>query len=257
LLSFSWLPHSLSPFQKVKIFSFITLSLELETQVSDLFFRKIKKVFKPSNIGKVASVASLVIRDDISEVYERALGDLEKLAARDPSFGSFFRKIRKNVNPSNIGKIAGITGLAIRDEYPELSVRDLEYLEDLAARDPSLGSFFRKVKNFFSPSHIDKAANTAKEASKLAGMLTRGEGFDLSERSVTADDLQELTARDLEYFDELAARDPRFGFLRKLRKFASIGNFKKVASVASLVVREEAKSDMFERDYYSELDQLD
>jgi len=230
---------------------------DIEARSFGSFFKKIRKIASPSNLKKAASVASLVIRDDIPEAYERSLEDSDELAARDPSFGSFFRKIRKVVNPSNIRKVASVASLAIRDEYPELSERDLEYLDDLVARDPSFGSFFKKIKNFFSPKNVDKASNTAKEASKLVGMLKREDISDLSERGFDDEDVEELTARDFEIMDELVARDPSFGsFFRKVKKFANFKNIKKAASVASLVIRED--DDVFERHYPDfELDELD
>jgi len=120
---------------------------------------------------------------------------------------------------------------------------------EIAARDPSFGSFFRKVKNFFSPSHIEKAANTAKEASKLASMLKREDSSDLFERSLYLNDMEEFTARDLEDLEALAARDPSFGsFFRKIKHFANFNNLKKAASVASLVVREDDMEEFTARD---------
>jgi hypothetical protein len=191
--------------------------------------RTVRKVATPSNIGKVAS---FVIRDDESLLTER---DLEELTDRDIEeliqrnwFKSIVRTVKKVATPSNIGKVAGFV---LREDAEELSQRDLEYLEDLSTREPSVGSFFRKVKNFFNPSNIDKAANTAKTISNLV----REDVDDLVERDVAFEE-EELSARELEDLQELAARDPTFGTIFR-----------------SLVSREDGN--VLERDY--ELEDLD
>lgn len=140
-----------------------------------------------------------------------------------------------------------------------LSRRDLEYLEDLALREPSIGSFFRKIKHFFSPHNIDKAADATKEASKIASMLKREDAEDLYGRSFE-DFAEQLTERELDDMQELAVRDPRFGsFFKKIKKFVNFKNIKKVASVASLAIREDNEAfDVFERQFSDlDLDQLD
>jgi len=132
----------------------------------------------------------------------------------------------------------------------DITARDVEYLDDLAARDPSFGSFFRKVKNFFKPSRIDKAVNTVKEAEKLASMLKRDDSLDFFQRGFDQDDVEEFTARDLEELEELAARDPKFGsFFRKIKHFANFSNLKKVASVAGLALREDDGEELTARDF--------
>ncbi|KAH9478707.1 hypothetical protein JR316_0009167 [Psilocybe cubensis] len=180
------------------------------------------------------------------------------LEARTPNFGSFFRKVRKAATPSRIKKIAHIAELALRENEDEQIVtrRELEYLEDLVLREPSIGSFFRKVKNFFTPHNIDKASNAAKEASKLAGMLKREASEDLSARSLEAF-VDQLTEREFEDIQELAAREPRFGSFFK--KFINMKNIKKAASVASLVIREDDEPFyMFEREALeADVDNLD
>ncbi|KIM46921.1 hypothetical protein M413DRAFT_440486 [Hebeloma cylindrosporum] len=187
-------------------------------------FRSIKKIATPSNIGKVAS---FVIRDDDSLLTER---DLEELTERDIEelikrnwFKSAFRSVKKIATPSNIGKVAGFV---LREDAEELSQRDLEYLEDLSTREPSVGSFFRKIKNFFKPSNIDKAADTAKTISNLV----REDVEDLVERDV---DSEELSTRELEELEDLAARDLTFGSIFR-----------------NLVSREDGS--VFERDYKME-----
>jgi len=246
IIAFLVSPALSFPISKAQDLQIHTAELAARDTGSGSSCKKINKFFKPSNIGKVTSVASLVIRDDIHEACKHALGDLQAIAARDPNLSSF-------VNRHNVDKKASVASLVIRDEYPELSERDLEHLQDLAARDPSIGSFFRK--NFFNPSHIDKVA---KEASKLASILKREDDLlDLPERS--ADCLREFTARDFEYFDELASRDPGFGsFFRKIKKFVNMRNIKKAAGIASLVIREDLPvDDIFEGDFSSEMNRLD
>jgi len=166
--------------------------------------RRVKKVATPSNIGKVAS---LVLRDGESLLTER---DLEELTDRDIEeliqrnwFKSIVRGVKKIATPSNLGKVAKVASFVIREDAEELSQRDLEYLEDLSTREPSVRSFFRKVKNFFKPSNIDKAAETAKTISNLV----REEVGDLAERDLDF----EFSARELEDLEDLAVRDATFG----------------------------------------------
>jgi len=194
--------------------------------------RTVKKVATPANIGRVAKVASLVIRDDESLLTER---DLEELTDRDLEelvqrnwFKSIVRTAKKVATPANIAKAAS---LVLREDAEELSQRDLEYLEDLSTREPSIRSFFRKVKNVFSPSNIDKAANTAKTISNVL----REDVDDLAERGVDFEE-EELSAREFEDLEDLAARDPTFGSIFR-----------------GLVSREDG--DVLERDY--ELEDLD
>jgi hypothetical protein len=195
-------------------------------------FRGVKKVATPANIGKVAR---FVLRDDESLLTER---DLEELTDRDIEeliqrnwFKSIFRGVKKVATPANLGKVASFV---LREDAEELSQRDLEYLEDLSAREPSVGSFFRKVKNFFKPSNIDKAANTAKEISNLV----REDVDDLVERDIDFEE-EELSARELENLEDLAARDPTFGSIFR-----------------NLVSREDG--DVFERDFADyEIENLD
>jgi hypothetical protein len=213
------------------------------------FFKKIKNFFSPSHIDKAANtakeaskLASMLKREDaVEEFTARDFEALEELAARDPHFrfGSVFKKIKHLANFKNLKAVAGVAALAIREEDEmQLTVRDMEELEELAARNPSFGSFFRKVKHFANFNNIKKVAN-------VASMVVR------------EDDDSEFTARDLEELEELAARDPSFGsFFRKVKHFANFNNIKKVANVASMVVRED--DGLFERDYSDlELDQLD
>ena len=166
--------------------------------------RGVRKVATPANIGKVAS---LVLRDGESLLTER---DLEALTDRDIEeliqrnwFKSIVRGVKKIATPANLGKAAKIASFVIREDAEELSQRDLEYLEDLSTREPSVGSFFRKVKNFFKPSNIDKAAETAKTISNLV----REDVGDLAERDLDF----EFSARELEDLEDLAVRDATFG----------------------------------------------
>ena len=186
--------------------------------------RRVKKIATPANIGKVAS---FVIRDEESLLMER---DLEELTERDIEdliqrnwFKSVVRTAKKYATPANIGKVAS---LVLREDAEELSQRDLEYLEDLSTREPGVKSFFRKVKNFFRPSNVDKAAKTIKT---LDGLLPREDADGLAERDIAVEE-EELSARELEDLEDLAARDPTFGSIFR-----------------NLVSREDG--DVFERDY--------
>jgi hypothetical protein len=190
-------------------------------------FRGVKKLATPANIGKVAS---FVLRDGESLLTER---DLEELTERDIEeliqrswFKKIFRGVKKFATPANIGKVASFV---LREDAEKLSQRDLEYLEDLSTREPSVRSFFRKVKNFFKPSNIDKAADTAKAISNFVRE-------DVDERDI---DFEEVSARELEDLEELAARDPTFG------------------SIFRNLVSREGK-DVFERDFADyEMENLD
>jgi ribosomal protein L30/L7E len=158
------------------------------------FFRKVKhavgKVVNPTNIGRVAKVASYVIREDGEDVVERDLTtvDFEDLAARHPSFGSIFRKIRKIASPKNLGTAAKIASFVVREE-DLLTEREFAQLEELAEREPSFGSLFRKVKHavgkVVNPTNIGRVA-------KIASYVVREDGEDVFERDYSDFEIDEL-----------------------------------------------------------------
>ncbi|KAF8962648.1 hypothetical protein BDZ97DRAFT_1920454 [Flammula alnicola] len=161
----------------------------------------------------------------------------EELAARDPGFGSFFRKIRKVVSPSNIRKAASVASWVIRDDIPEAYERSLDAVEsdELAAREPAFSSF----------------------ANLETGKSAREDISEFTERCFDSADVDGLSARDFEDLEELAARDPSFGsFFRKIKKQVTPSRIHKVENVAGLFFRDECE--VMERDYSElELDQLD
>jgi len=180
------------------------------------FFKGLAK-----DVGKVASVATKFIREEPIELSERDIEIMEELAARDPSFGSFFKGLAKDV-----GKVAGVVAPIatkfIREEPLELSARDIELLEELAARDPSFGSFFKGL---------------AKDVGKVAGAVAP-----IATKFIREEPL-ELSARDMELLEELAARDPSFGsFIKGIGK--DIGKVAGVvAPIATKFIREEPSLD--------------
>jgi len=118
-------------------------------------FRAARKVVTPSNVMKAGKFAANILlrEDDEFELTEREIEYLKDLTARDPNwFKSAFRAARKVVTPSNVmkaGKFAA--GVLLREDAEEISQRDVEYEEDLSIREPSIKSFFERVKEVFSP----------------------------------------------------------------------------------------------------------
>jgi len=174
----------------------VSIQQEFEARGEDLavrdpsfksIFNKIKGVFTKKNvhtaerkaenvINRVGKVADLVLRDvedvdellergfdDDVEVFDREFGDedFEELAARNPRFGSIFKKLRKLATPANIGRVASL----IAREEDMLSEREMAQLEELAEREPSFGSFFRKIRHtvgkVVNPKNIGRVANIA------------------------------------------------------------------------------------------------
>jgi hypothetical protein len=209
------------------------------------------------NVATPGTVAGLVIRDDESQITERdieelsdrefaelmerkwftfkpfrgvkkiATRDLEELTERDIEdliqrgwFKSFVHKV---ATPANIRKVAS---LVLREDAEDLSQRDMEYLEDLSTREPSIKSVIGKIKDFIRPSNVNKAARTVKAIHRL---LRREDADGLAERDVAFEE-EELSARELEDLEDLAARDPTFGSIFR-----------------NLVSREDG--DVFQRDY--------
>ncbi|KAF9528363.1 hypothetical protein CPB83DRAFT_854480 [Crepidotus variabilis] len=175
-------------------------------------FKKIKGV-----VGKVAKFAgpaakmasnfireedvAVYAREDVSDfldLSERELDEMEELAARDPKFGKFFKKIKGFAG--KVGRFAGpaanMASNFIREEYDDevfsreemadmldISERDLEEMEELAARDPKFGSFFKKIKGAFK-----KVAKFAAPVMRVASNFIREES-----------DLDEILARDYDF----------------------------------------------------------
>ncbi|CAA7268286.1 unnamed protein product [Cyclocybe aegerita] len=106
------------------------------------------------------------------------------------------------------------------------SVRDLEYLEELAIREPALGGALRKVGRVVKKAVNSKAAGGAMAAAEVAGTAAAIHSAS-----------RQPTARDLEYIEELAARDPRIGaMLKKVGRVAGkvLGGVSTVATVGSV-----------------------
>jgi hypothetical protein len=154
----------------------------------------VKKHVTPSNVMKAGKFAAgvllredaeeisqrdvehpVVIRDDEFQFTEREIEYLKDLTARDPNWvSSAFRVAKKHVTPSNVmkaGKFAA--SVLFREDAEEISQRDVEY-EDLSTREPSIKSFFERVKNVFSPKK--------KEKSKSEEVETREDDEDVFER---------------------------------------------------------------------------
>jgi len=179
----------------------------------------------------------------------------EELTERDPNFfRSAFRAVRKVATPSNVMKAAAglvfrndaedisqrdlespesIVNLVIRDNELQLTDRDVEYLKDLAARDPNwFSSAFRAVKKVVTPPNIMKAGKFA------AGLIFRED--EMSQR----DDEFQLTERDIEFLQDLAARNPNWfsSAFRAVKKVATPPNIMKAGKFAAgLIFREDAE----------------
>jgi len=88
---------------------------------------------------KAAAFAPLILREDEMDAFTRAIADDEvtELAAREPSFGSFFKKVKKIATPHNIAKAVDIASKFIpREDGAEVVERDLAADEphDIIAR---------------------------------------------------------------------------------------------------------------------------
>jgi len=214
------------------------------------------------DIGKVASTVAPIAGAAAKFIRE------EDLAARDPSFGSFIKGIGKDIGKvaSTVAPIAGTVAKFIREDSEALTARDIELIEDLAARDPSFGSFIKglgkdigKVASTVAPI-ASVATKFIREEEDLAardpsfGSFIKGIGKDIGKVASTVapiagtvakfirEDSEGLTARDIELIEELAARDPSFGsFIKGLGK--DIGKVAStvapIASVATKFIREE------------------
>jgi hypothetical protein len=181
----------------------------------------------------------LNIREDEVEAFARTFDniDLDELSARDPSLGSFFKKVKKTVShiatPSNIAKAAKFASpLILREDEGEILARAFDHptLQKLAERDPSFGSFFKKIKK--TVSHLATPKNLVKAAA-FAPLILREDELDVFRRSFDDDTLVRL-----------AAREPSFrSFFKKVKKAVSHvvtpGNIAKVAKFAPLVLRED------------------
>jgi hypothetical protein len=198
------------------------------------------------SIAKVAApIASNFIREDVEpEFTARDLAILDSyrdLAARDPSFGSFFHRIQNTVNNvrhtvSSVAKGAIPIINQFTREVPdlELTERDFAYFDELAARDPNFWHSFKSV--------VGKVAKIAKPAARIAaGILIRDDGME---------SVLELSERDLEELDDLAARDPKFRFGRIFGKIThAVGSIAKVAApIASNFIREDGDEALSARD---------
>jgi hypothetical protein len=234
-------------------------------------FRVAKKYVTPSNVMKAGKFAagvllredaeeislrdldypeSVAIRDDEFQFTERDIEFMQDLTARDPNwFKSAFRHVKKYVTPSNVmkaGKFAA--GVLFREDAEEISQRgdgfqfterEIDYLNDLTARDPSwFKSAFRVVKKYATPSNAMKAGKFA------ANILFR-------------EDTEEISQRDVEY-EDLSIRDPSIkSFFQRVKEVFSPTKKEKKTKSEEVEGRED-DDDVFERyfdDY--EIDNLD
>jgi hypothetical protein len=186
----------------------------------------VRKVATPPNIAKAGRFAAgLLLREDAEEISQR---DLE--------------------SPESIET------LVTRDDEFQLTERDVEFLRDLTARDPSwFKSAFRAVRKVATPSNLMRAGKFA------AGILLRED--EISQRDlenpenitslVVRDDASQLTAREIEYLKDLAARDPNWfkSAFRAVRKVATPSNLMKAGKfAASVLLREDDEFELTERE---------
>ncbi|KAF9051383.1 hypothetical protein BJ165DRAFT_1448383 [Panaeolus papilionaceus] len=171
------------------------------------FFKKVKKtvshIVTPKNIATVAKFAPLILREDQTELLGRALEhpSFQKLAERDPSFGSFFKKVKKAVGhvatPKNLMKAAAFAPLILREDEMDAFTRAIadDEVTELAAREPSFGSFFKKVKKIATPHNIAKAVDIASK------FIPREDGAEVVERDLAADEPHDIIARTFVEYD--------------------------------------------------------
>jgi predicted DNA binding protein len=219
------------------------------------------------------SFESLITRDEF-QFTEREVEYLKDLTARDPSWlKSAFRAVKKHATPPNLmkaGKFAA--GLFLREDAEEISLRDvehpgsvairdgefqfterdIEFLQDLTARDPSwFKSVFRAAKKHLTPSNVMKAGKFA------AGVLFREDAEEISERdleypeSIVIREAEfELTEREIEYLKDLTARDPSWlkSALRAGKKHLTPSNVMKAGKFAASVLFREDAEELSQRD---------
>jgi len=242
-----------------------------------------RKVATPSNVAKAGRYAATVLsREDAEEISQRDLESpesigtrdefqftereveyLKDLTARDPKWlKTAFRAAKKYATPSNVMKVGKFAaGILLREDAEELSLRDLDYpesvairddefqftdrdiefMQDLTARDPSwFRKVFRHVKKFVTPSNVLKVGKMA------AGVLFREDAEEISQR----DDGFQFTEREIEYLQDLTARDPRWlkSAFGVVKKYATPSNAMKVGKFASNFLFREDAEEISQRD---------
>jgi hypothetical protein len=185
----------------------------------------VRKVATPPNIAKAGRFAAgLLLREDAEEIFQRDLEFPESIET-----------------------------LVTRDDEFQLTERDVEFLRDLTARDPSwFKSAFRAVRKVATPSNLMRAGKFA------AGILLRED--EISQRDlenpenitslVVRDDASQLTAREIEYLKDLAARDPNWfkSAFRAVRKVATPPNLMKAGKFAAGILLREDEVEISQRD---------
>jgi len=171
-----------------------------------------RRVANPSNLAKAGRYAATALIREDSEVSQRDLESSES-----------------------------IESLITRDEF-QFTEREVEYLKDLTARDPSwFKSAFRAVKKYATPSNLMKAGKFA------AGVLLREDAEELSQR----DNEFQFTERDIEFLQDLTARDPNWfkSAFRAARKVVTPSNVMKAGKfAANILLREDDEFELTERE---------
>ncbi|CAA7264261.1 unnamed protein product [Cyclocybe aegerita] len=169
-----------------------------ELVLREPIFGKVLRVAKKVAGGAVQVAAGALSGreyDDVEEFTARELEIMDELEARDPFLGKIFRKVKgffkgKSAAAAAAEPAAEEQQPAAReyDDFEEFTVRDLELMDELEARNPFLGKIFRKVKGFF------KGKAAAAPAAQPAA----------EEQPVQRDleNVEELAGREY-YYDEL------------------------------------------------------
>ncbi|KAF8155591.1 hypothetical protein B0H34DRAFT_502697 [Crassisporium funariophilum] len=176
-----------------------------------------------------APLGKLRTREDTPEMIERD-------TSSGPPWIKGFKNTKKAASP-----VSNMPSVSQQKEAPKVVERDMADFdfEELAARDPSFGSWFRKIKKAALP------------AVKLASLAIRQEAPKVIERDLADFD-----------FEALAARDPSFGSLvKKIKKaghnVSPWGSLGKYGKVPGLVTRDE-NPEVYERGFEAyEIDELD
>jgi hypothetical protein len=179
------------------------------------------------------------------DLSERAVGAVRKVAtpsnianAGKFAAGTLSREDAQEISQRDLESPEDIESLVTRADEIQFTDRDIEYLKDLAARDPNwFKSAFRAVRKIATPPNLMKAGKFA------AGILMRE---DEAEGIVIRDDEFQLTDRDVEFLMALTARDPYWfkSAFRAVRKIATPPNLMKAGKFAAGILFREDEADI-------------
>jgi len=226
-------------------------------------------------VRKAASIAKMFFREEGDELEARDFDDIE-LEAREPEpkfrIGNVIHTAQRIAHNPGVRKAVSIARMFIRDvdgsplleldarelgdvveAMQNISERELDEMEELAEREPKL-KFLKKIRGI-----AGRVGRLAGPVMNAASAFVREEDGELYAREDLMNIL-DFTERDLEAMEELAARDPKWGFLKKIKGFVNKASkfVKPAMRVAGMFIREEDADiyDLLAREY-DDFDLLD